>query len=428
MSEAVAVRTKNSSAAKTLIEGDRRNKFCIVLAKPHIKGMEVIISNASIEVAFIKLLRRDLTTHQEEFEPVGMNNKFYHTVHANREIIVIDNNVKENHLYEYAAMLYYDNGKSIFGSGKRIQRYKKVTSEVKFKIKNPSVSRSGAPDVTFDIVTSKNFTQSDTDLIRTTINNNDASSFFQTSDELDEFKSNISNLLTFTIVRENLTTGAFEKIVDLPIGEKFIDSSFSASTGANNLEIGNKYRYYIYANSLLSNVIFDDVKEEKVDKRTGKEYSVISQKFLNPKTLSIGSLITPEARAKNYPGSIFALGETGSFITFDADLSAAKATLSRGIVNKLSNSENLVSWAVSGNTQSIDHFIVLVSRFGEKIPIDTLHPTVTSGRIEYIDSTMKNLDSIISYSVIPVYSNYNYGAELTIGTVTTVGQRWLSGY
>jgi hypothetical protein len=242
------------------------------------------------------------------------------------------------------------------------------------------------------------------------------------------FSDGAKDSVTFQIERFNLTTGDHETFKMMQKGT-FSDRKQQSGGNVSELEEGNRYVYVVSAYQLNARVGLGR-KTTEVDERTGREYTVDNRKFLNPLTLENGSLHAKSYVRKRkrrsgrvkvpsriYAGNIFRRAPTGEVRHVTVDLSIVLPRIRQGDAILMSRGQNLLTWLVRGDGAKIDHFIILGTKLGEKIPITSVHPIPESGRYEFIERKFARLPGVVTYSIVPVYLDFNRGPEFTLGSV-----------
>lgn len=419
-----------------LPEVDKRNKFCVIHARMGSNSVVVSVEVIPENAEFVLFLRRDLTAHQKDFEILKPRNDPYYRV--GEQIEIIDTHqLKKYHTYEYALRLIYDDGKEILGSDRTIVEYVPVVRTVDFKLSTPKVRRGRTnPNVIFDITVDDSASKTETDLLMDSLEADNVDGLAG-SEELEMFSDGAKDSVTFQVERFNLTTGDHETFKMMQKG-RFNDRRRQSGGNVSPLEEGNRYVYVVSAYQLNARVGLNR-KTTEVDERTGREYTVDNRKFLNPLTLDNGSLHAKsyirrrkkrggrvKVPSRIYAGNIFRRAPTGEVRHVAVDLSRVMPRIRQGDATLMSRGQNLLSWLVRGDATKIDHFIILGTKLGEKMPLTSVHPIPSGGgRYEFIERKFAQLPGVVTYSVVPVYLDFNRGPEFTLGSVVN---RFLGRY
>jgi len=332
-------------------------------------------------------------------------------------IVQIDTDVKRDEIYEYSAILYYLDGKTTTGSGRSVQKYVPITTEVGIEIQNFRLTRGKNPNVTFTI--DGGGKTSDTSLLLDALKKDNIDNLFSDETSMSEFKEKAADIIVFMIQRANLTEG-IEEAFSLEMGSGvFSDRKMSIQSRMLPLQAGNRYRYTIRAYKLKASQIFESYSSVRSDPRSNFEYNFDSSKFDGNHNLYHGTLRTANSR-KLKKSSVFLEGETGSFVNVDVDLTAVLPGISTANVTALNSHENLITWSIDGDKSKIDHFIIIGSKLNESVPIGVVHPSEFLGKFDYVDSVMTRMPGVVSYSILPVYLDYSLGSLVMAGSIKII--------
>jgi len=231
--------------------------------------------------------------------------------------------------------------------------------------------------------------------------------------------------LAFEVLRENHTTGEIESFGIVPANTKFIDGPEARKkTNAKNLLIGHTYRYVFNLCARNPGTFFIQTLQKLKDLETNRDYQVNIFKFRNPFTVATGILPSTQevygiSRASRIKSQNPLLqGKTG--LSMYANIAVPGSTA--GVVGlsaaKVDNDENMLSWTLEGSQKKIDHYIVLAELEGVKSILATVHSHFKSNMINFFDDELARIVGTTTYSIVPVFTDYSYGAETPGESVT----------
>jgi hypothetical protein len=401
-------------------------------------GIEVTVSNIQLGPIATYVIAIDKTTSNK-----ALRNK--HRVvgdvvllrENSREHVVVDKNVKNRHIYEYHAVLVYRSGKETISTSYEMCEYmlKHETpdaAQASINTSRPQLTSDRNDEYVIGFDLSGSITESGVAGLLSMLDGLGVSQNFV--DELQADRAKFAKLIVFSVERKNTTTGNTEHMGMFEIG-KFSDTKELRSiAGVKNLVAGHAYRYTIKLLIRNALTLFASSTQENISLEQLAVYNTKTSKFFSPLSRQLGVIAASSAAAgKEFTSGLrqadeFYNGRTG--VTMTVDIAIPKQAsrvvginVARGNYRTLADSrtknkrpalsqpnrckENVVSWAVNGTSADYDHFIVVASYKGNTERIATVMPH-TNGSYTYSDIKYADKAGTVSYSVIPVRSDFSY--------------------
>lgn len=354
----------------------------------------------------VSLYRRDLTNHQKQRELI-VKPEVISNEETSSAIFFTDNDVKNNHIYEYQVDIMYKEGDSVTASNNLIIEYNPIVSNVvNTVLSKPEVIQDGIDlDVKFSITA--NMTAKDVDNIKTAIDNQGQSEFF--SDTIKEQRQDLQSVTAFGIVRINLTTGQLEDFGIISDTE-FSDSKHGLSRGVSRLEAGYEYKYIVTTYSRSTESTLESI--EKTIKTKNGQYIMKPSKWFHPITLKDGNIITNTSLIRNHAKTPFSFGAVGFISTTTVSLADVVPIIIEAKAQKFGKNKNLIQWRVQGNIKKIDHFILILEMMGMRTVVGKCHNISETNYFQFVDELTDGEQGKISYVIIPVYYDFARGTEV----------------
>lgn len=388
-----------------------------LIANPITTGISLEIRQIPPDVLAVYMLRRDLTTKQEDLQL--LNEKETKLTEGRDIIIFLDKMVKERHIYEYAAVLVYKNGNErMFPARVVVEHIPNDAANSNISVSSLKVdTTSGAPNVNFQIDAIPKETKST--VLNQLLNVAGVRDLYE--DELK--KERDQAVTTFNVTRRNLSTGQIENFGTVT-DNKFSDIDKQQSTIVSELQKDNDYEYIITEQERAAETLFDDLIQEAVDRNTQKRYSFKPRKYLNPIIIRTGTVVTRASLASNHPEDIFAQGSTGNKTKVSVIFPKEYPVINSATVQNLGfprggMNTNVVRWQTTyGDKDKIDHFIVTIYRMGEVDFVVQVHGETIGTAYEFFDVLSNGEIGILSYIITPVYNNFSIGQATFSNEVT----------
>ena len=345
--------------------------------------------------------------------------------YVSSDMMFEDTAVQPGHIYEYRCVMIYPDGKEELSKITEVHEFiREIGSEEKVVVELANLSlktdSNGDSTVSFEIQPS--FTKTGMETIVNALNSSGASGSFV--DEIQGDRSKLNNLLAFLIQRQSQVSGETETFGVISAGRFTDNAQARRVAGVQPLLKGSSYRYIIKVLMRSAESLFDTTLNEDIDLETAKRFQTKISKFLNPTTLRNGTLpSTGQAFGKNPRSRMksndkFMEGRTGLETTIDVDIVLQRATIDKVSANRAGTRKVYVYWTITGSQDDVDHFIIMAKYQGIKSTVGTVHNISYSGRYYFTDNELSREPGTIEYSVIPVYSDYTYGDEMTAEEVT----------
>lgn len=407
------------SNSKKLKLSNNKNSFCALSYEINPDGIKIKINHLPPDPIGIQLMRRDISS---KLDDTVVNGTIYMLgLSRNGQFEILDTGGKPNRKYQYRVKFLYKDGSSIYSSAiMSVENILPVEQVINTIIKNIKTITNGSfIDCTFDLQTS--FVEKEEQLLRNALEKAGALSYFGG----DVNKEKLQYAIAHQIIRTNLTTGEVE---DLGVTTKtsFVDSGFSSVSSAKPLQLDNEYEYKVITyfrtpDTVLRNTVSQVKKRTSLDSQgilvETLDYSFEPFKWKHPINLRNGTLVSPNSLKRNHSKNDFTFGDIGSvaigLISFKTELPVITN------VNSFLFAKNKIKilWKISGDVSKIDHFIIYnQSVFGKNI-VGKANNITANNSFEFIDELNNGEIGVLTYSVLPVYYDYNLGKEISSNTV-----------
>lgn len=384
-------------------------------------GIQVNVYNIPYSVISVRLLRKNLTTHEKKFsDPLISENSGQVSVSNEKTTAsFLDRRLRPDSTFEYKVSLtdtrgnVYESQRSVishFVGSKSEDESSSLTNngyDIKFEESGRTVSFQ------IDVSTSKTTINQVYDILATT---------GLDAQYLDEIKSNrelLNKITAFEIVRFDCMTGYVENFGVVTTGV-FEDSSKTRKI--NNVSEIVPGRKYVYFSRLLvrsPGSIFSQTNVQRVDIETGKSYVTNLKKYNSPKTLRKGVLSSSVVQKRAVSSTGLAsdpssstsdemiAGMTSTTIAIAVDVPRKDAEVKSAFVRNM-NLGNEVSWNILSNDREIDHIIVHADYSGRLAPLRAVHFDGNQS-MKFIDDFLSLEKTPVQYYVQIVYTNYDMG-------------------
>lgn len=369
--------------------------------------IQIKVSKFSVDTIVIKLYRKNISIHEKDWTLI----KSSALIQTNSAAAVTfdDNNVKQDNTYEYRAGFVYTDGAEYFAYNNVFVKYIPITGNVATTtISNPIVGTyQSLKTITFDV--NYSLSENNFELIKKLLTEQNLLSEY--GSDVIANKERLTTLLSYSVTRINLTTGEIEDFGTIP-SRNFNDRLYGLAKNVKNLSPSNEYVYKITTyvrqpESLMPNLV------RTVNTIVGARnvsYTLRPFKWLQPITLRNGTIVSERSLAGNYAenqlsqGAIVDITETPKISLFNPLPAITR-------VNATKNSENsiLLEWAINGDLNKIDHFIVKLNVYGMESIVGNVHNVSTNNTFKFIDLLTNGEQGPLIYSIVPIYYDYNQG-------------------
>jgi hypothetical protein len=381
-----------------------------------LKQGRIAIYVSGLETAgTVMVVRRDLTLHESEFVPLNIADPVRVVAPDGYSMIFEDLDVKGSHIYEYRAKAFTRRGREITTTGKAVIEFKILNGNaVEVSIGEPTISvdRTGDLDVSFDIAGS--VPKTSLSLITEILDETNLAKYFD--DNIEANREQLSKLIAFNIDRVDLKTGEVESF-GIVKGGTFSDKSNQKTNNVSPLKSGRKYRYVVSVCLREPDTLLENSTRTSIDKTTGKSYTFSPSKFLNPTVMSRGIIPATGQEVPDDIREIFNIGFVGVQKIVDVTTSEKRASVISVNAKKISKTQASIRWKVKGQTSAFDHFIVIGKKLGMSYIVGKHHNVGTNNAFEFVDKVSGKQTGEVTYTVVPVYSDYTHGTPVRAGRI-----------
>ncbi len=393
-------------------ERTARLLYAGIVAQSDPQGVRVEILGLAPGVTSIKLLARDRTNRETSFRTVPslIGNNLTVLVDDNpQSYVFIDKRSRENHVIEYAVMLMFANGDEEISTTREIFRNVPFSvGVVDTVVTLPRVLQSnGSIDIQFSINSKINKTN--ISILKDLLEQQGQSDLY--SSELLNEKDSLSQLIAHQVRRIDLTTGKTDFFRTFT-GTSFSDEENRLIDSIEAPRPGRTYRYVVSALLRTPETLFE--KNTKViTNSAGVSVATLPLKFRHPVVQNFGNLVSPTSLEVNHSESQFEFGNVGNFVVQDVSIDIAKPKAFNARITRFNKETNIVRWTITGDKDLIDHFLIIVDRFGNEEIIGKVHTIFNSNVIEFIDKETPKEPGSYRYKIIPVQKDYTHGPSVT---------------
>jgi hypothetical protein len=447
-----------------------------------IKGIRVILDDVSLNVIGVCFERRNVSLNEKKFKKIvrpDSSDKENQAISTStivnpvkskggmslKSFAIIDREVREGHLYEYRARLYLDCGVSKLSVTSRFHKFVTPMNMITISVNDIEVKKSkpkpelaemsGGSSVIVSFDVSYEMASTDTSKLLDALNAAGLDEFY--SDDLNEIKSSLNNLIFFSVERFNKETGQTYHLGSFSSEDRITDDGIVTTAPAP--VSGQRYAYRVTASlvspeeaisfieqkassattafsrtldlrdpsrisTIRKSAIATATTETNTDALVSENIQSNARKSFSKSSFQKGLLKSPEAtieRAEEMMNE-YSTGDTHDFNvnTGGINIRANNKNVSMG-----ARSGPIVKWQPvlkGGNVNHlIDFFIVLANKQGEKYIAGTCL-NIQSDMCRFVDYSNKDFIGRIEYSIKPVFLNGNLGKEIKIGTAVMVNR------
>ena len=367
------------------------------------RGISIKLSEFPPGPVAVKVVRKNMTLYEKNYSIINDPTPIRIIGSTDDTVLFLSTDLKEDHIYQFAAILIHEDGDEDFASQVSMIQYDAVkTGVVETSISSAQVfeSRSSNFNVTFDLKTS--IVPNKLDIIKKALEEQDLLSQFE--DVLKEEREDLQKLVTHTITRTDMMNGNTSDL-GIFVSGKFDDIRASKLKGAPSLKAGRTYRYTISPQLRSAETIFDKLKVTRQDSTTGKKYTYKPSKFKNPFIIKKGTLKSAGKSSRITAKNSFELGAVGSPKYFTINIPQDDPYIKSVRATQLDRDTVEISWAVNGDMSQIDHFIVQAVKLNETEFIGVAHNISNIKTFRFYDE-LEETNQEIYYRVIMVSTNY----------------------
>lgn len=368
-------------------------------------GFKLEIRGVPHDVVAVQAMKADKTRHEQVPVTFGDNLLISDGAAASTYLTIVDMDVKDGHVYEYACKLTYANGNTEI-SGNTVVEYVKLNdSLVDTKIAGLNVSHlSNEPNVTFNVATS--VLDSDISSVKKMLEQQNLIQYF-TDDVLNE-RDKLAQLIAHGITRVDLTSGQREDFGVITSGS-FSDLDLRKNTSVSPLQYGHRYRYDVAVLLRAPETMFEGFVKTAVDPTSNRSYTFKPSKFLHPITLTAGNIVSPASLQVLYPKSAMSHGQIGTLTSVDVTFDLPPAKIVDAKATRFDARHNVLSWHVQGSIDRVEHFVIMKLVNGMRTIVGKAHSEFESGNCTFIHTLTSGDGGPVSYLIVPIFDNYSVG-------------------
>lgn len=383
-------------------------------------GVQVSVFNIPNEVVSIRLLRRNVTTHERIFSisdtvQGGPARSFQR---LSSELKIFDKPTRVDAVYEYKVALI-----SMYGDEKESLKSCTIHFSGNAQDQEGYAFTTNAPQTTNSSVTFQvdaPTSQASLDLIYNLLGAQGLDA--QYADEISRNKQLLSKLTALEMLRFDTITGLNESFGAVETGIFKDDVTSQKSANISPLVPGRRYIYQFRLLIRSPNTIFSDTTISKIDLETGKSFVTNQKKFNSPNVLKKGTLssnarqvrsITKDGLKFDAAASSNAemiAGRTALTGQFSIIMPFSDTNLSNVTVETTARG-NVVRWNIIEGIQKIDHIVIYAEYNGKLAPLRALH-FHGSTKMMYLDDRLKASPDEVKYYVQLVFDDFSQGQRI----------------
>lgn len=339
--------------------------------------------------------------------------KVYLELEANRPVEVDDSGLRANRIYEYKCKLLYPDGCKIDAGNNLIVEYTPLESNnINLSIQNVEHGLDeDVIDVSFDIVKTAISKQLDT--VKSAILSQNITEY---EDAIKNEKESLQNLFFIQVLRQDLLTGEIENF-GIVEEENFSDKNLGPVRNVSELQPGRAYKYSVVAYSRPAETLLPNYTRTANSGSTNS-YEIKPSKYLHPITLSEeGSIVTEASLKKNHAKGAFTQGKIVDIQYVDVNLGSFLPKVEEAKAEVVNKSRTLLKWRIKGNSNFIDHFIIVLEINGMRTIVGKSHAIGGSNQFQFVDLLDNGEHGPLEYIIVPVYYDYTRGSEVRFNTI-----------
>tara|TARA_R100000664_G_C2760056_1_gene150653 strand:- start:1246 stop:4188 length:2943 start_codon:yes stop_codon:yes gene_type:complete len=432
----VVVLPSNSSRHGDL---ERNFAFATILTQNTSTGIIVESKITSGNLVSYYFVRKNISEGERIFTPISSPSSNKMGTRKNT-LQVVDTSTNIGDTYEYKIKFIFKNGSESISEAYGIVKREMVIDSIGVSSLPPTYSK-GFKENSYSVVLNStiDIPQSDADMTRSIFENLDLSDLFDS--EISSIKNQFENIAIFHVTRTDVLTGE-EYDLGLKTPGEIIDSGDSKSgiPAPTSGEYVYKLEVFVRTpDNILAEVeksqAFRNLKisrstpsiaSSKFSGQFGTSLNDIefnySQKFTAPTAIRDSTLSYGNSIVSNHPESSFEIGKTGIVRTVKVSIPTKDTRVVSKSIRLNSLGDVLIRWSVRGDLSNIDHFIIAGSRSGMIIPVGTHHTYSRGNDFLFTDTSQKGIVGIVSYYIIPVFSDLSQGSRYSAGTISITGE------
>jgi len=344
-----------------------------------------------------------MTLHDRDYSVINDSNPVRLINSTDETMLFLSSDLKEDHIYQFAAIFIYEDGDEEFGAQISEILYDAVkTGVVETNVSSVTISEvnSNQFNATFNIGT--NVIPGNMDVIKRALENQNLLAEFQ--DQLKDERDDLQKLITHTITRTDMSTGQTVNL-GLFVSGEFDDTRASRLNGAPLLSPGRSYRYTISPQLRSAETLFKKLVITRQDPATGKKYNYKPSKFKNPFVIKKGTLASKGNSSRITAKNQFELGAVGSPYYFNINIPNDDPEIKSLKAAQIDRDTVEISWVTSGDQSRVDFFIVQAVKLDEIEFIGAAHNISNVSTFRFYDE-LEESDQEIRYRIIMVSNDF----------------------
>lgn len=420
-SNAVALAIKS-----TVVERYHRSNAAAIIPRIVGNGIEVSVLSIPSGVVSVGIKRRDATLSESEFTMLDIKDAIKQVGSSLNNLVFVDpnENLKNDHIYEYSCVVYFNDGTHLDSTASMMVRYIPLASGgVTVEVSNVEIVRdSVALDVRFNITS--RISDTNLDAVNQALIKQGLTDFFKGDVQAD--RENFQKLISHAVTRIDLTTGIIEDFVTFN-STNFSDVFVGRKSGVLKLQEGHRYKYVISTLLRDPETMLESYVKTSKDDSTGKSYSYLPSKYRHPITLNKGTIVTKDTLVSNHPEDAFSFGRVGNVQEVDVTIDVLPAKMSSAKAIRVDRRQILVQWSVDGDIEKIDHFVVIKQNLGHSSIVGKMH-NISQGKVfEFFDKLQPDDIGEISYRIVPVLMTFEKSSEIVTNALRIDDARGVTG-
>jgi len=329
----------------------------------------------------------------------------------------VDEYVKPGGVYLYVPIAWTKKGKEVIGSSTEIEipqdagddtRVLSTVSNLGISITDSNGRELSDKAVTF--LTTAELTDFGFEVISDAIGESASVGLF--GGDISANRAAFNDLVQFSIVRENCTTGERESFGTSAAGTFTDNASTRLTNNVSDLEPGTTYIYRLTSCVRSPETLFSQLVSAEVDSTTLSRYTQQVAKFRGPLQLRKSTLAsTARQQEPSTPSGIentnpIEAGRTRNEITIEASIPKITPAVTSFVATQ-GRRENKLQWMVQGEVSEIDHFMIFISMRGGRRLVASVHADPSSSTFSYSHKFKEPFTETFYYLVVPIDLNFS---------------------
>jgi len=435
--------------------------YATLTAVSNSKGIELKAIDYPSTAIAISFVKRNLTKKEREYKDILLlggkvidknekvassqfqGKKIFVLSSKNKQSIVVqDNDVLSDNVYEYKMKIQFKNGTAKLSQSSADERFIKSLNIVSMSTTN--IKYDAKNGVSFNL--SYTLKEMNSSILLDALRSLGLSSLY--SDDIEQMKISLKSLIIFDVERQNIVTTEIARLGLFQSG-KIVDNNPSQKVQAGQLYAYNISAFIMSPDNTLSEInrLRGSIKDTS-DNRSPRSFSSQrsqastndrkrtntaernednfsrekSVKNLSRGALTRGTLASSESSSNRSINDVLKNSPTGDSTRININTGLKDFSVLSKSISLGSQNGAVLRWSIKelqSGSSKLDYFIVMSRKQGRNVVAGSCH-FIDSGKCAYIDYLNTEFVGDIQYSVIPVFLDGKLGTSISIGNITQI--------